>query len=498
MGSDIIMLTIVLILLSIIIWAVVQLSQPSPSVQNTTVQPPIPVLIVNNTQSNRDMGTSSHPPFSGIINDLTIGASSMPQQNRLDSNYDLLKRYCSSWNYNYTETSPDLSEISSETYILYLNDPVTDINIHRSLAPIILLGGNNINYIAFNQCKSYIIKQSSAMSRHSEQIPIEANFLNSESIPKIINSEIKSITSSVHNILAEGYPCLTKNGILLHSAYLHEIFQNRTLPFKIPEIIPDIIRSRIQGTVQNIPKVIHQTFQTHGVPNNIAQAIYSWVNHNPDYEYRYYAEHDRKAFITKHFDVKVLAAYNSLIPGAYKADLWRYCVIYINGGVYIDVKMGSLVPLNSIIDSDTDLVIINDTHDGTIYNAFFAAAPRHPAILKTIDVVVNRILKKEYGSHILYPTGPLAMGHAILPLYGFTGHAHDGKHIIKDENERDQIIQVYSHRTRNRVTNVIDIKGEDIIKTRHTQSWSDENYIHKITGLPHYRILWNKKAIYHN
>ena len=32
-----------------------------------------------------------------------------------------------------------------------------------------------------------------------------------------------------------------------------------------------------------------------------------------------------------------------MVPGAYKADLWRYCILYIYGGIYIDIK---LEPIN--------------------------------------------------------------------------------------------------------------------------------------------------------
>ena len=33
------------------------------------------------------------------------------------------------------------------------------------------------------------------------------------------------------------------------------------------------------------------------------------------------------------------AAYAALVPFAYRADLWRACVIWANGGIYLDHKM---------------------------------------------------------------------------------------------------------------------------------------------------------------
>ena len=36
-------------------------------------------------------------------------------------------------------------------------------------------------------------------------------------------------------------------------------------------------------------------------------------------------------------DYRISQAYDSLIPTAYKADIWRYCVLYKYGGVYGDM-----------------------------------------------------------------------------------------------------------------------------------------------------------------
>ena len=57
---------------------------------------------------------------------------------------------------------------------------------------------------------------------------------------------------------------------------------------------------------------------------------------NPLFTHYVFSDNDRRLFIEQHFDTTVLHAYDSLIPGAYKADLWRYCVLYINGGIYLD------------------------------------------------------------------------------------------------------------------------------------------------------------------
>jgi len=47
-----------------------------------------------------------------------------------------------------------------------------------------------------------------------------------------------------------------------------------------------------------------------------------------------------------HFPSPVLEAYQAMKPGAFKADLFRYCVLLITGGVYADVD----IQLESVLD----------------------------------------------------------------------------------------------------------------------------------------------------
>ena len=45
-----------------------------------------------------------------------------------------------------------------------------------------------------------------------------------------------------------------------------------------------------------------------------------------------------REFLAMTFPTDVVYAYDLLIPTAFKADLWRYCILYMFGGVYMDIK----------------------------------------------------------------------------------------------------------------------------------------------------------------
>ena len=78
--------------------------------------------------------------------------------------------------------------------------------------------------------------------------------------------------------------------------------------------------------------------------------VKSWKNSG--WDYRFYSDKDARLFLQTHFPPEVLEAFDALIPGAFKADLFRYCVLFICGGVYADIDMLLETNLDSAIDSD--------------------------------------------------------------------------------------------------------------------------------------------------
>ena len=97
-----------------------------------------------------------------------------------------------------------------------------------------------------------------------------------------------------------------------------------------------------------IPLKIYQTWHTKDLPLNMKICTDSIKNMHPNFEYFLFDDDDCRNFIIKHFDNNVIEAFDSLIPGAYKADLWRYCVLYINGGIYLDIKYKCINGFNFI------------------------------------------------------------------------------------------------------------------------------------------------------
>ena len=87
-----------------------------------------------------------------------------------------------------------------------------------------------------------------------------------------------------------------------------------------------------------IPLNIYQTWHTKDLPPLMRNAVNKIIRMNPRFNYKLFDDNDCRNFIKDNFNEDVLNAFDTLIPGAYKADLWRYCILYKNGGVYLDIK----------------------------------------------------------------------------------------------------------------------------------------------------------------
>ena len=62
-----------------------------------------------------------------------------------------------------------------------------------------------------------------------------------------------------------------------------------------------------------------------------------------------------RAFVAKHCPTS-LWAFDCLVPGAYKADVFRTCAMNTTGGVYVDDDLAPLAPLTDVYTEQCDMV----------------------------------------------------------------------------------------------------------------------------------------------
>lgn len=120
----------------------------------------------------------------------------------------------------------------------------------------------------------------------------------------------------------------------------------------IPKMLP--AREKMEY-VQKVPKIIWQTMKSNRVPAILKEYADTWIENNPEYEYRFFDNDDIIRFIASEFP-EYLEAYNKIKYGASKADLWRYLIMYKYGGVYADMDCRCIIPLRQWMDPEAAFV----------------------------------------------------------------------------------------------------------------------------------------------
>jgi mannosyltransferase OCH1-like enzyme len=162
-----------------------------------------------------------------------------------------------------------------------------------------------------------------------------------------------------------------------------------------------------------IPRDIYQTWFTKDLPEKMKERVEILKKQNPRFNHYLYDDNDCREFIKNNFKPDVLNAYDSLIPGAYKADLWRLCILFINGGIYLDIK---LICVNGfrLIELTENNHFVKDRPRNAIFNTLMVSQKGNVFLYKAIRQIVENVNNRYYGNTPLAPTGPEMLGSVII------------------------------------------------------------------------------------
>lgn len=170
-----------------------------------------------------------------------------------------------------------------------------------------------------------------------------------------------------------------------------------------------------------IPKIIYQTWKTKKLSINCQLVRNNIQKLNPDYEMILYDDNDIDNFIKNNFDNFVYNCYSKLNVGAAKADLWRYCILYKYGGIYLDIDSEILKTLDDLIKEEDSCIITREGNKGFFNNWIMICEKEHPVLKKTIEKCCFNITNKT-TNNICYLTGPHgpfteSINEIFIPLY---------------------------------------------------------------------------------
>jgi mannosyltransferase OCH1-like enzyme len=386
---------------------------------------------------------SSHEDINNIVKNNLISNISISQQFMNEKNFIGLKTYpVIMHNLNLYELEENINYEYKQ-----INKDIGYIKINENNNNLIILEQNNYNIKISNPNIENIFYLVHDTYSNKEQI---TNIIIK---PIITINDIKIIVThkyidSMH-ILLEIFRTDADWGwnkdlyldiTLENNNYLYYVGKN-LLNYK--SIIIDNIFDNIKllsNYEQKIPKKIFQTWKSNNMELEMKNTIKIIQNLNPEYEYNLFTDNECIEYLKQHFDDIILKTFNNLIPGAFKADLFRYCVLYREGGIYIDCKMIPIIPFRNIIKPDDPCVFVENTHEIneiSIYNAFMCSEAGNKLFVNCINEIVDNCINLYYPLDPFAVTGPTLLYNNYKKLnydYRLLKHPNIGLHHTDHNN----------------------------------------------------------------
>lgn len=210
------------------------------------------------------------------------------------------------------------------------------------------------------------------------------------------------------------------------------------------------------------------------IPKYISDYI---IDLNKEYKYNFFDFEEGKIIIEK--EIKNIELRNKIIYGinnmpryCHKSDLLRYCLLYIYGGIYIDVDLQPLISFDEMIPTNINFftsigggpnpyIVNNNKIHCCMANGILMSKKENPILLELINYSVN--------NENLYNTNPLYRGENVYYLFNYLRNECNKNQIIfepfKIINIYDQniyLLNTYVENIKNYGTNCI-IKEKAIV-----------------------------------
>ena len=231
-----------------------------------------------------------------------------------------------------------------------------------------------------------------------------------------------------------------------------------------------------------IPAHIFQTWKEGSKTPEMEATISTFQSQN-GYAYNCLTDAQCTEFLHREFGERFRNAYTVLVPGAYRADFWRYCVLYKYGGVYADAKTTLFRSLDEIIRPHDELILVRDVPSQCILNGFIACSPGHPLLGIVLVMTLERIEKREYGVDPLDITGPHLLGRAFCR---WKGYPEDTMTLTPGYTATMQILG----RSEDRLY-ITSPEGENLMQKEYPSYYKNDMDVRI-----HYPLLWHAHAVY--
>lgn len=204
-----------------------------------------------------------------------------------------------------------------------------------------------------------------------------------------------------------------------------------------------------ESSGKKIPRNFFQTYKTSFFDEKHANEMREFRSKHPSFSFYFYDDDGIEEFMY-HFwrSHPIYKIFKGVKFGAAKADIWRYCVLYTMGGIYLDIDSKILFNLESIDDGLNELISFEENTvsgfswdndwpcrnffqknnfrgqtlfrpDNIVLQWLLVFRPGHPVLFRTIQLIVensNYYLNREFDNvlhAVVSFSGPMVFTQAV-------------------------------------------------------------------------------------
>lgn len=140
-------------------------------------------------------------------------------------------------------------------------------------------------------------------------------------------------------------------------------------------------------------------------PDVTIESVRHTLLENRALKFRWFGDRACEKYIEAHYDREMIHIFTSEHHGPYKGDICRACILYREGGFYMDNDIQLTVPIQTLVNSETTFMSITSIMGG-IMQAVIGVTPESEIMKETLEEI-RRWYRHPFPSTL--PMGPVTM-----------------------------------------------------------------------------------------
>ena len=171
--------------------------------------------------------------------------------------------------------------------------------------------------------------------------------------------------------------------------------------------------------LENIPPFVHRIWECEEIPKGYVNGLETWLKNTSGKFFVLWTRGTRERYIEQTLGARRLDLYLRLVPGAFRADLFRYIVLYHIGGIYSDMDTTLRLKVEDVALFFQGVTVAIDLDRKRLLNgAILSTPPKNALFFCAMGEVFHHSERRTHFTSDLDISGPGVLGECLHHILG--------------------------------------------------------------------------------